>query len=555
MANLVIHLDLLTERYVAADVSRREKPEWPPHPGRIFMAMAATCFEIGEAPDDVAALKWLEKLDPPSIYCGVPQARTTAKTYVPVNDKPTGGGILQTAPGMSRSRQERTFPSVAPEAPTVRLCWSIDDPKSVPINSLDRLCAELIRVGHSSSLVRAAAYLTDDEVRMNDGENVWKPVNGGADSSLRVMAEGTLDDLVVDAKREQIEVFATLAESIETSKGKAKEVLKEQFAQVFGIPYKHSLRPPEPTPATIRAWSGYRVSASPDDQQASERVHVPRDMSDELIVLAKHEGLSFTLSDTLMLVKQLRSAMMSACNTQPAPEWLSGHDGQNVATKLPHVALVPLAYVGTRYADGHLMGMAIVPPRRISAAEFGREIGPLVYREDGELTEVILRLRRSDDWKLRIENRDEPAMMLRARTWTKPSRVWASVTPVVLDRFPKKDRRNDPVGWRAEVAKTILRSCEFSGIATPTAIDIDTTAFVTGVPRSTQKRLKKQGGNHGIGDGFPPYTTAPGKPPRPQVHVRLTFDRPHAGPVLLGAGRFMGYGMFKPVSSKGARDE
>lgn len=552
MANLVIHLDLLTERYVAADVSRREKPEWPPHPGRIFMALAATCFEIGENPDDVAALKWLEKRDPPSIHCGVPQSRTTAKTYVPVNDKPTGGGILQTAPGMSRSRQERTFPATIPETPTVRLCWSINDPKSVPINSLDRLCAELIRVGHSSSLVRAAAYVTDGEVRMDDGEHVWTPVDRGADDSLRVTAEGTLDDLVVDAKRELIESFVSLTEAIETSKGKAKKELKEQFADTFGVPYKQSMRPPEPTPATIRAWAGYRDCCSADDRQTNGKVDVPRDLSDELIVLSKYEGLNFTLSDTLKLVRQFRSAMLSACNTQPVPDWLSGHDGPDIATKLPHVALVPLAYVGTRYADGHLMGMAIVPPRRISAAEFGHAIGPLVYGEDGDPVEVVLKLRRSDDWKLRIEDHDEPATMLRATTWTRPSRIWASVTPVVLDRFPKKDRRKDPVGWRAEVADIIFRSCEFAGIASPTAIDIDTTAFVRGVPRSTQKRSKRKGADHGIGDGFPAYTTAAGKPPRPQVHVRLTFDQPHAGPVLLGAGRFMGYGFFKPMRGQGA---
>jgi CRISPR-associated protein Csb2 len=31
------------------------------------------------------------------------------------------------------------------------------------------------------------------------------------------------------------------------------------------------------------------------------------------------------------------------------------------------------------------------------------------------------------------------------------------------------------------------------------------------------------------------------------LHVWLRFDCPVAGPVILGAGRFMGYGLCKPI--------
>jgi CRISPR-associated protein Csb2 len=34
---------------------------------------------------------------------------------------------------------------------------------------------------------------------------------------------------------------------------------------------------------------------------------------------------------------------------------------------------------------------------------------------------------------------------------------------------------------------------------------------------------------------------------RPLVHVRLRFDTAVTGPVLLGAGRFLGLGLFLPM--------
>ncbi|MGZ8975757.1 type I-G CRISPR-associated protein Csb2, partial [Methylomagnum sp.] len=44
----------------AADGARKERAEWPPHPDRVFMALAAAWFETGQAADEGAALRWLE---------------------------------------------------------------------------------------------------------------------------------------------------------------------------------------------------------------------------------------------------------------------------------------------------------------------------------------------------------------------------------------------------------------------------------------------------------------------------------------------------------------
>jgi CRISPR-associated protein Csb2 len=46
---------------------------------------------------------------------------------------------------------------------------------------------------------------------------------------------------------------------------------------------------------------------------------------------------------------------------------------------------------------------------------------------------------------------------------------------------------------------------------------------------------------------FPPFPPDPDRPRRALVHARLEFDRAVEGPILLGAGRYVGLGLFQPV--------
>ena len=51
----------------AADGPLKQLPEWPPHPDRVFMALAAAFFETGCDPAERTALEWLESLPPPAL--------------------------------------------------------------------------------------------------------------------------------------------------------------------------------------------------------------------------------------------------------------------------------------------------------------------------------------------------------------------------------------------------------------------------------------------------------------------------------------------------------
>ena len=44
---LTIEVEFLLGRYAAADFRDRERPEWPPHPARLFSALVAASHESG----------------------------------------------------------------------------------------------------------------------------------------------------------------------------------------------------------------------------------------------------------------------------------------------------------------------------------------------------------------------------------------------------------------------------------------------------------------------------------------------------------------------------
>jgi CRISPR-associated protein Csb2 len=111
-------------RYLNGFVAARTAPddleaEWPPHPGRVFMALAAAHFQTGADPGEREALLWLQSLKKdgePAAPCIVaPDAmqRGVVSHYVPVNDKAgPSTAMLQSAP-LTRERQPRTFARLA----------------------------------------------------------------------------------------------------------------------------------------------------------------------------------------------------------------------------------------------------------------------------------------------------------------------------------------------------------------------------------------------------------------------------------------------------------
>jgi CRISPR-associated protein Csb2 len=247
-----------------------------------------------------------------------------------------------------------------------------------------------------------------------------------------------------------------------------------------------------------------RVGASAEETADSEFL--------QMAVFEKVAGPGLPIEGALTLTAAVRDALMSnAGNAGDIPALLHGHDGET------HCAIAALPFVGRQHADGRLMGFAVVFPRNCGAQEKRK-----VLAACHGLGERGVHIPGIGDWQVLATNADTTKQTLRPATWTQPSRVWRTTTPIVLDRFPKK---------KGPTVEDILRTgCRRIGLPDPTAIEHGPYSEVEGVPPVPAFRLRRDSDER----------------PRWAVHATLKFAVSVRGPVLVGAGRYFGLGLMRP---------
>ncbi|MCL4847387.1 MAG: type I-U CRISPR-associated protein Cas5/Cas6 [Acidobacteria bacterium] len=564
---LALRIEYLTGRSVATSYNDRTTAEWPPHPARIFSALvAAWAAADPHSEDERAALDWLAEQPPPAIAASAASRRTVVPHYVPVNDtavlktfesrterlaadraefadvlsssspnetsadttalaaarraatklqksidkQEAGLAALKKADqeqvtGTSvalerqaarmlpeqRTRQMRTFPSVSPDDPTVHLVWSSSPPPDVR-RALDDMARRVVRVGHSSSLVTCRF--------VDDAPAPTLVPNDEATMVLRVPGPGQVQRLVeAHGRHHEVE----------------PRVLPCRF-QRYG-------------PAGAETPRAVDVSV----------------FSGEWIVLRQVRGPRLSMTLCAEVAQAFRAALMSYAGGE-IPEVVSGHEQDGTPSQRPHVAVLALPFVGHVRATGEILGLAIVPPRTIAAEDrlallralgtWEQAVRDRLDEEDVEAPPLELRLGARGVIELeRVAWGIAPLANLRPETWCRPARVWLSVTPVALDRHPGNLRATDPAvadaAVRAAVA-TLTRSCERIGLPRPVRVDVLPSVTMAGVAKARQ---------------FAPFPADGRRPQRAKVHAVVEFDPPVAGPVLLGAGRYSGLGLFRPV--------
>ena len=163
MAGFSIVVEYLTGYVVATNPASRDSAEWPPHPARLYMALAAAYFEtidqVYDSQAERAALEWLATLAPPDSVLPAHSLRDVRDTYVPVNDQSSENALLR------RTRQPRSFPRVYVGDNPVTFVWNVDPASAADhIHALECLCRRVTRIGHSSSLVWARLQRTVGDV-------------------------------------------------------------------------------------------------------------------------------------------------------------------------------------------------------------------------------------------------------------------------------------------------------------------------------------------------------------------------------------------------------
>ena len=495
----------------AADGATKEKAEWPPHPDRIFMAMSAAWFETGEDPEEGKALRWLESLDPPAIVASEASYRTSVTHYVPINDESTPLDKKKkphpalNSMAIGRNRQPRGFPIAIPENPIVRLVWSKIDPGD-NLPSLQKLVQKITYVGHSASLV--SAWVEDTECTPT-----WIPVDGVSHIRLRVPSGGRLDYLKGRYNKVDMIKYYEMKEQLTTLKGKKKKEKEEEIKNAF-VKEPISLRP-EPG-----RWQGYsRYTVEQDDETIGT-------IFDPNMIVLKISGKRLPLQSTIKLTDALKGALMDRCESTP-PEWLSGHSEDGKPTTKPHMALIPLPFVGFEYSDGRIMGLAIVLPSGLDPEETAKCLGAFLYEDNtGMPIETKLYDGKWFECVVQLDNQHSSSGSLNPELWTMSSRIWASVTPIVLDRhYDGKDK------W-IKSAETVKKSCERIGLPTPVEILLNPVSLIEGVPHAREYPYLKRKRDRGN---------------RNHCHAVLIFEEPVRGPIIIGAGRYRGYGLCRPL--------
>jgi CRISPR-associated protein Csb2 len=116
---------------------------------------------------------------------------------------------------------------------------------------------------------------------------------------------------------------------------------------------------------------------------------------------------------------------------------------------------------------------------------------------------------------------DDHRASLRDTRYSGNAATWASVTPIVFDRYPRRSLRLEDV---------VRAMCRDVGLPAPRAVEAAASGWHTGAAHSREHGLgrRKYLGRNYI------------------AHVRLEWSRRVPGPIVLGRGRYFGLGVLLP---------
>jgi CRISPR-associated protein Csb2 len=524
---MIITCEFLTSRYAAK--TTHIETEWPPHPARLFYTLVSALHvfqsednEGGDA-DEREALEWLEELveefgHPHLLAAQSSQigVRKVVTHHVPANDPDPVTEKQANDVGRKpdhlpeyRRKSERQFPTLllSKQTSQVHYCWPGVMPNERRRASLLRIFDRVSYLGHSSSLV-ALGLSVDDSLASSSVLTRWVPASEGrGDTILRGFSKGLL--------RLLDQIYEPNEFSQQNYRLPHVSVLYAQVRttddSISSLPSSHF----------GKEWIVYRF---PD------WVRIPMSAVLSLTTNLKTEACRFAGEEKL-------NADLKAM--------LSGH--QPVSDRPyegPHVAFVGLPYVGHSNASGSLFGLAAVLPRKDDEHKGTslESIRQVLYRiENVPFHGQPVPLER-------LKSRDllRPGLpdTLRPDRWCRSSKVWASVTPVALDKYPgflfgRARKTEDQVARTekalAEARASLRQSCVNIGLPAPVGVDVARFSWVEPSPPVSAF-------------ANPKHTHQ--KPVHILAHVRLEFDEEVRGPVLLGRQRYLGLGLFYPQIRK-----
>jgi|GEM_PF-3057249 len=359
-----------------------------------------------------------------------------------------------------------------------------------------------------------------------------------------------------DELKARMDSLGMEARTAATSKAKTEAkkqhaAMQDDYGKKFPNGPPHTLRP---QPAR---WQGY---APPAPVLSKDERPPPFDPA--IIILTQispsEENLKrrnmpstrkYGLEGCGLVADGIRRELMKRFGAE-APEWISGHTRDGGVSKLTRPAYLPLAFVDHKYADGHLLGIGIALPTDFAHTDELMQLLLAETDEDGvpffEFPIFNPRFGPAPIGSMALQLEDRPdrrgssrQLNLMTGSWiglyeknwetgrfeVQPACRWATVSPLMLPQFPRRSTTPEEV---------VAQACVDAGYPEPVAVRVQSAPLVSGTPHSMSFHVKPRNG----------------RPPRPLIHAEVTFAQPLLGPVLIGAGRYAGYGFCRPLPNE-----
>lgn len=233
-----------------------------------------------------------------------------------------------------------------------------------------------------------------------------------------------------------------------------------------------------------------------------------------VVAVVRLAGRPLAARHALALAEAARNAVLSHWPEPSIPAVISGHEPDGSPYRQPHLAVCPLLDAAHVHADGHLGGVGFVVPDAEIGHTLLRALTTVSTLRLGELGALPCHL--VPPWA-----QAELPRFLSPWTYSATATNWGTVTPALLHRHPRSSR---------PVEGIVAQLCTQVGLPEPIEIHASHVPPHAGAPLAGTV----------YGDRFRG---------RPRLHLRLCFNEPVRGPLLLGVGRYFGMGLMRPTRS------
>ncbi|NLX54151.1 MAG: type I-U CRISPR-associated protein Cas5/Cas6 [Planctomycetaceae bacterium] len=474
------------------------RPEWPPSPFRLFQALVAAAAarwnERVALDRSVAAFRWFEELQDPEIIAPDGRAsRAGYRTYVPDN---VGDVVARSwsREGIKEIADVRVEKDVHPtyiNGDAVHYVYRIAGNGQAHVGLLTEAAQSLTHLGWGIDMVVGdATIITDEQACQLKGDR-WLPVARNSGTALRTPCKGCLDELM--SKHE-----AFLNRLSRDCAGNEFFSPVPPLSRFRSVNYGRAMDP-EP-----RCWTAFTL-LKPDAsaRRAFNTARRTRDVAGmvrhAVAEAAKQQGWS---SDEINVFVHGKTPDGS----RPA----SGHNSPDRFLYLP----LPTINRALNRVES-IRRVLIAAPSHCGqrVAWLRRALAGAELHGDQNEPVALLTVLPSTDWVL--------------RQYYKQSMTWSTVTPVILPIHE---------GYKPESAgKWIRMAFEQAGYASEliarSKIEWRRVGFRPGVDLASRYCPPKNLEN------------------KPRYQVRVSFPHCIPGPVVVGSGRFRGFGVFASEST------